>query len=158
MLSLSNNISSPPSSFKHINTIDLTAFSSWTGSDVDTFEGAVYGGLGWEAIDNDDDWVVYSSAFTVPSHASKIVVIYDIDLTLLQADGDMLVKLSSQTDGGGTNTTLATYTNSSTDATGVYHMVDANTAYTRLVFRDNASEDKQTWIAKLTNCYVHILQ
>jgi len=158
MLGLSSSVINQRNTpFKLINTIDLTSFSSWSQSDVSSFS-EVSGGLGWDVTDVDDDWMVYSDAFTIPSHAERIVVTYDLSIGLIQADGDMLVKLSSQTDGGGTNITIAAYDESSSSATGIYNSAAANTAYTRLVFRDNASTDKSTVITGLTNCYVHILQ
>ena len=159
MLGLSNSaINQNNTSFKLINTIDLTAFSSWNQSDVSMFS-EVSGGLGWDVTDVDDDWMVYSDAFTVPAHAERIVVTYDLSIGQIQADGDMIVYLSSQTDGGGTSIAIAAYDESSSLLqTGIYNSTSANTAYTRLVFRDNASTNKSTVIQALTNCYIHILQ
>ena len=160
MLGLSSSaINQRNTPFKLINTIDLTSFSSWNQSDVSTFS-EVSGGLGWDVVDADDDWIVYSDAFTVPSHAEKIIVTYDVSIGLLQSDGDMIVKLSSQTDGGGTSIAIGAYdeSTSGTSISANSGAVSANTNYSRLVFRDLASTNKNTIILGLTNCYVHILQ
>tara|TARA_R100001082_G_scaffold71127_1_gene40538 strand:- start:6348 stop:6821 length:474 start_codon:yes stop_codon:yes gene_type:complete len=157
MLGLSSSaINQRNTPFKLINTIDLTAFSSWSQSDVDTFS-EVSGGLGWDVIDNDDDWMVYSDAFTIPSHAEQIVVTYDFNINSIESGGNIGVFLSSQTDGGGTNSVLTVYTDSG-NTVGAYHMAAANTAFTRLVIRDIFSGDKDTTITGFTNCYIHILQ
>tara|TARA_R110000824_G_scaffold379136_1_gene570983 strand:+ start:1127 stop:1609 length:483 start_codon:yes stop_codon:yes gene_type:complete len=160
MLGLSSSVINQRNTpFKLVNTIDLTAFSSWNQSDVSTFS-EVSGGLGWDVVDADDDWMVYSDAFTVPSYAERIIVTYDLSIGLIEADGDMIVKLSSQTDGGGTSIAIGAYdeTTSATTVAGVSAPVATNTAYTRLVFRDLAGTNKNTVILGLTNCYVHILQ
>ena len=155
MLGISNSLAGAcnfPSDI--INIYDFSAHSTWTASDVDVFA-AESGSVGFDVTDNDATWIVYSDAIVVPSHAEQVVVVYDFAMALLQEGGPMVVRLASDTNGTADTTQLAQYTNESS-ATSAYHITSANTAHTRLVFRDNMLRSKQTSIA-ISNCFVYIL-